>query len=265
MTSRLSRGYSRTAPLYDALAGPLYLAGLRKLLPHLRVPPFPAILDVGCGTGLNLLEAARVFAPTRLLCGIDISPGMIRVATDKAAQMGIPAQFIVGDAQQLPYTNGLFDLVICNSALHWFKDRDAAVREMSRVLRPGGQLALICASAPGFWEWFGLVDMMMQGAFGPSAPVSTPALPTGVEVAALLQRNGFRAQHLANPISHQRVFVPDTFVRLMSVVAPQWAADLTPEAQAMLERTAANLIRQKGPGGFRVTWAAVEAAATKIL
>ncbi len=117
---RLSQGYSRSSPLYDALAGHLYLSSIRKLLPRVVLPPIPAILDVGCGTGINLLEAARWFSPTRLLCGIDISPGMVEVASRKAAALGLNAGFAVGDAEHLPYPDNTFDLVICNSVLHWF-------------------------------------------------------------------------------------------------------------------------------------------------
>lgn len=117
---RLARGYSQSAPRYDALAGHLYLTGIRRLLPRVRVAPGPAVLDVGCGTGVNLLEAARQFAPTSLLCGIDISPGMVEVARAKAGALGLPADIRVGDAEQLPFPDTTFDLVICNSVLHWF-------------------------------------------------------------------------------------------------------------------------------------------------
>jgi ubiquinone/menaquinone biosynthesis C-methylase UbiE len=263
MKSRLARGYSRTAPLYDALAGPLYANGIRRLLPRLQVPPTPAVLDVGCGTGVNLVEAARSFSPTRLLCGIDISPGMAEVARAKMAQLGLPAQITVGDAESLPYPDRTFDLVICNSVLHWFRDRGAALREMARVLRPGGQVALICAAAPGFREWFGIIDGLLQAALGPSTPKSAPELPTASEVNGLMQAAGFAINHLANPIQMQPVFHPESFIRLMSTVAPSWAADLPPDAQAKLEQMAAGIMRM-WPGGFPNTWSAIEAIGTRV-
>jgi SAM-dependent methyltransferase len=250
--------------MYDALAAHLYVSGIRRLLPRLRVPPMPAILDVGSGTGVNLFEAARWFAPTRLLSGIDISPGMVEVARAKAAQLGLPAQFTVGDAERLPFPDGSYDLVICNSVLHWFQDRGAALREMARVLRPGGQLALICAAAPGFREFFTIMDTLLQAVQGPSAPRSAPDLPTAVEVAGLLQAAGLMPNHFANPTQNQPIFHPESFIRLMSTVAPAWAADLSSDVQAQVEQAAASLMRLGWPGGFPNTWSAIEATATRV-
>jgi len=260
---RLSQGYSRSAPLYDALAGHLYLSNIRRLLPRLSLPPTPAILDVGCGTGINLLEAARWFSPTRLLCGIDISPGMVEVARRKASALGLNALFTVGDAEHLPYPNDTFDLVISNSVLHWFGDRQAAVREMGRVLRPGGKVILICAAAPGFQEWFSLVDGLLRTIRGPGAHRSMPPLPTAAEVVRLMLNAGFVGEYLANPVQIQQVSDPEPFVRLMSTVAPGWAADLSAEDQGLVERMAVGLIRRGWPQGFRSTWAAIEAIGTK--
>jgi ubiquinone/menaquinone biosynthesis C-methylase UbiE len=223
-----------------------------------------AILDVGCGTGVNLLEAARWFAPTRLLCGIDISPGMVAVAKSKAAALGVPAQFTVGDAEQLPYPDATFDLVIANSVLHWFKDRGAAVREMARVLRPGGQVLIICAAAPGFTEWFTFVDQLRQAAGAAPDPTLQPRLPSVVEVGNLLHENGFAIDYLNNPTQLQQISDPESFVRLMSTVAPQWVADLPPEGRALLEQLAARLMRTHFPAGFPNTWSAVEAVGTCV-
>lgn len=263
--ARLSRGYSRAAPLYDALASHLYVAGIRQLLPQLRVPRGAAILDVGSGTGVNLLEAARWFAPARLLCGVDIAPGMVAVAQAKAASLGVPALFSVGDAERLDYPDGTFDLVICNSVLHWFKDRAAALREMLRVLRPGGQLALICAAEPGFGEWFTLIDTLMKVLTGPNSPTCVPKFPTAAEVACLLNDSGFLIEHLANPTYIQPVAHPEEFVRLMSTVAPQWAADLPEGTLRLLEQVTATLMRLGWPHGFPSTWSAIQAIGTRVI
>ncbi|HWI65657.1 MAG TPA: class I SAM-dependent methyltransferase [Symbiobacteriaceae bacterium] len=261
---RLARGYSQSAPHYDALAGHLYLTGIRRLLPRARIAPGSAILDVGCGTGVNLLEAARWFAPARRLCGIDISPGMVAVARAKAEGLGVNAEFRVGDAEHLPYGDGEFDLVICNSVLHWFKDRAAAVREMRRVLRPGGQVMLICAAKPGFTEWFEFTDQLRQAAGMAPDPSLIPNLPSAVEVGEYMQAAGLAVEHLANPVQLQPVTDYEGFIRLMSTVAPLWTADLSPETQALLEQLAARMMRILYPGSFPNTWAAIEAVGTRI-
>lgn len=256
-------GYSKSAPVYDAAVGHLYLGGIRRLLPLLRVPAYPAILDVGSGTGINLLEAAVRFGPARLLHGIDISPGMVEIAAAKARMSGIPAQFTVGDAEQLPFGDRTFDLVICNSVLHWFQDRAAAVSEMHRVLRPGGQLALICAAAPGFSEWLAILQTAQQALRRPSRHADLQRLPTAQEVAGHLVGSGFLVEHFAHPVQRQRVLDPLPFIRQMSVVAPQWVADLSPAEHALLEQTVVNLMRSAGPLGFRNTWSAVETVGTR--
>lgn len=241
----------------------MYLAGIQRLLPFVRVPPMPAILDVGCGTGLNLIEAARRFRPARLLAGIDISPGMVARAQAKTAALGLPAQIIQGDAEQLPYPSGLFDLVICNSVFHWFKDRPRAMREMARVLRPGGQLVLITATAPGFGEWFGLIDALGRYTLGDAYAPSVPDLPTGTEVGGYMALAGLVVKRIRNPVSHMPVLDPASFVQVMSVIAPQWAADLPDEAIARLQQIAVGLMRTGWPTGFPVTWSAVEAIGVK--
>jgi ubiquinone/menaquinone biosynthesis C-methylase UbiE len=261
---RIAKGYSHSAPRYDALAGHLYLMGIRRLLPRARTGPMPAILDVGCGTGVNLLEAARWFAPARQLCGIDISPGMVSVAAAKAAALGIPATFTVGDAEQLPYDSGQFDLIICNSVLHWFKDRGAALREIGRVLKPGGQLLLICAASPGFREWFAFTDQLRQLIGLAPHPSLVPNLPTAVEVGGLMQEAGFVLDHLANPVHLQQITDYESFIQLMSTVAPLWSADLPPELEQTVEQLAAKLMRAAFPGSFPSTWAAIEAVGTRI-
>lgn len=261
---RVARGYTKSASEYDALAGQLYINGIRRLLPRVRVRRGAAVLDVGSGTGINLIEAARWFRPARLLCGIDIAPGMVAVAQEKTNRLGIPAQFTVGDAEALPYANGLFDLVICNSVFHWFHDRPKAMREMARVLRPGGQVALICASQPSFNEWFHFIDAVMGQVTNGRAKSSVPNLPSPAEIAACANGAGLRIDQLQNPVMNDMVREPERFVHLMTTVAPQWAADLSREEQATVEATAARLMRAGWPQGFPVSWAATEMIATRL-
>ncbi|MFZ5813819.1 MAG: class I SAM-dependent methyltransferase [Bacillota bacterium] len=261
--SRLARGYSRSAPFYDEVAGRMYLASIQRLLTFVRLPPMPAILDVGCGTGLNLVEAARRYGPARLLAGIDISPGMVAVARAKMAALGLPAQIIEGDAERLPYPSHQFDLVICNSVFHWFRDRPAAMQEIARVLRPGGQVALISATAPGFGEWFTLIDALVRSTFGEAYAPTVPDLPTGPEIGMLMHQAGLRVKRFRNPVHRTLVQNPALFVQLMSIIAPHWAADLPESAVVQLQQAAVALIQRGWPAGFPLTWSAVEAIGVK--
>jgi cyclopropane fatty-acyl-phospholipid synthase-like methyltransferase len=103
------------------------------------------VLDVGCGTGENLLYLA---ARGHEACGIDFVPVAIERARAKAAQRGIEATFIVGNALELKKLGRQFDTVIDCGLFHTFTDeeRPIFVRSLTEVLRPGGSLYLLCFS-----------------------------------------------------------------------------------------------------------------------
>jgi ubiquinone/menaquinone biosynthesis C-methylase UbiE len=221
-------GYSSSAPLYDQIAGAIYVGALRKyLLPRLSVGPAPAVLDLGCGTGINLLEVARVLGDCSRLNGIDLAPGMIAEARRKAAEAGVPAVFEVGDAERLAFEDGSFDLVVCNSVYHWFADRPGAVAEMSRVLRPGGQVLVSTVVQPGYGEWFEAIDDVRCRLL--DEPLQErrgwcPPLPTTSEVTDHLQEAGLKIEYLVLEVEPFPVRDPRGFLRLMTVVSPTWLA-----------------------------------------
>lgn len=100
--------------------------------------PYERSLEVGCGTGfftLNLKHAGVLRAATVT----DISPGMVEVALRNARGLGFEVAGQVADAQEVPYGDGEFDLVIGHAMLHRVPDVEQALREALRVLRPGGR------------------------------------------------------------------------------------------------------------------------------
>ena len=100
--------------------------------------PYGRVLELGCGTGFFLLNLAQA--------GLldeghvtDISPGMVAVAQRNAAGLGFSVEGRVADAESLPYGDDEFDLVVGHAVLHHIPDVELAIREVLRVLRPGGR------------------------------------------------------------------------------------------------------------------------------
>jgi ubiquinone/menaquinone biosynthesis C-methylase UbiE len=96
--------------------------------------------DAGCGTGFLSLELA---ARGHRVSGVDFAPAMLAEARRKAAAQGLTIRFEEGDAEQLPFAPGSFDLAISRHVLWTLPHPEAAIDEWLRVLRPGGRLAII--------------------------------------------------------------------------------------------------------------------------
>ena len=105
-------------------------------------------LDAGCGTGFLSFELA---GRGHRVTGIDFAPAMLAEARRKAAERGVSIRFEEGDAEQLPFGPGSFDLIVSRHVLWTLPHPEAAIDEWVRVLRPGGRLAVIDGQFdPGF-------------------------------------------------------------------------------------------------------------------
>lgn len=107
------------------------------------VPPDATVLDVGCGPGHLALELARR-APGLRVTGLDIDRAMIDRATANAERLPAPyaashPEFVVGDVTALPFPDGSFDAVVTTFSMHHWADAESGLREVRRVLRPGGR------------------------------------------------------------------------------------------------------------------------------
>ena len=103
-----------------------------------RLQPGQRILDVACGTGVLAREAAARVGPAGLVAGLDSNRGMVTVASRLEPRV----QWHTGTAEALPFPDASFDAVLSQFGLMFFSDRTRALREMLRVLVPGGQLAI---------------------------------------------------------------------------------------------------------------------------
>ncbi|MDP2004790.1 MAG: class I SAM-dependent methyltransferase [Rubrivivax sp.] len=120
------------------------LAGVQaELLALAALVPGEQVLDVACGTGLVSYAAARAVGRTGRVCGVDLSGAMVRAAQVKALQApGLPVSFERMDAESLVWPEASFDVVLCALGLMYMPEPEQALREMRRVLRPGGRLVV---------------------------------------------------------------------------------------------------------------------------
>jgi len=105
--------------------------------------PGEHVVDVGCGSGIDSLVAARMVGPSGAVVGIDMTPAMLARARAAAAESGLGnVEFTEAYMEQLPVPDGWADVVISNGVLNLTPDKGRAVSEMFRVLRPGGRLQI---------------------------------------------------------------------------------------------------------------------------
>jgi SAM-dependent methyltransferase len=117
----------------------------------LGLTPGDGVLDVACGPGNFTREFAQIVGAGGLAVGIDASPTMLaRAVADTEPDT---VAYVRGDAVRLPFRDASFDAVCCFAALHLFEDPDAALDHMTRVLTPGGRIAILTScrlqSSPG--------------------------------------------------------------------------------------------------------------------
>jgi ubiquinone/menaquinone biosynthesis C-methylase UbiE len=110
--------------------------------------PGQRVLEVGCGTGNLSLALSRRGAA---VVGLDCSGPMLGRAQAKAICQGLPAAWVRGRAFPLPFAHEVFDGVLCHLALDFMADRELALKEMVRVLRPGGFLSVAMLTRYSLW------------------------------------------------------------------------------------------------------------------
>jgi ubiquinone/menaquinone biosynthesis C-methylase UbiE len=154
-------------------------------------------LDVGCGDGA-LTRSLRQGGAARVV-GCDVDPRMIARAAATAAESGVQIVYALARAEQLPFPERSFDLVTAITVLAFISDPVAAVREMARVLKPGGRLVIGDLGKWSLWA----AGRRLRSWFG--AAMWRPArFRSARELTALAQAAGMRVEHVSGAVYYPR-------------------------------------------------------------
>jgi ubiquinone/menaquinone biosynthesis C-methylase UbiE len=183
--------------------------------------PGKRVLDVACGTGAATRLAARR-AGAEQVTGLDINPGMIEVARSLPCEPAVSWQ--IGSALQVPFPDQVFDLVLCQQGVQFFADRAAGLREMRRVLVPGGRIVLAVwgpiERSPGFAAMAEALECHVS-ATAAAAARSPFSLPDIGELRGMIESAGFRdvkihvrelAHHFHSPEEFAREYAGSSLI-----------------------------------------------------
>ncbi len=107
------------------------------------IQPGEAVLDIGCGAGFDVFVAAKLVGSQGRVVGIDVTLRMVEKAKEHLSRLALTnVSFQIGEAEALPFPDKDFDAVISNGVLNLALDKDKAVKEIYRVLKPGGRALL---------------------------------------------------------------------------------------------------------------------------
>jgi SAM-dependent methyltransferase len=215
-------GIGGSAPeLYDRYLVPtLFAPWAEDLLASAAVRPGERVLDVACGTGVVTRAAARRVGTTGAVVGLDLNPAMLAVAGALPPVAGATITWQEGNALALPVAERSFDVVVCQQGLQFFPDRPVALREMRRVLVPGGRLAL------GVWRpithspGFAVLAEALDRHIGPGLLTGPFSLGDAAQLRALLAEAGFHDVTIRAAVKTLRFPSVEAFVERYVVSSP---------------------------------------------
>lgn len=208
---------------YDRVGPSIFTRFGERLVEHMPLAPGARVLDIATGKGAVLLPAARRVGPEGRVIGIDLSGAILQETERIARAEGLTnVELRKMDAEHLEFPDQSFDAVTCAFAIFFFPDVDAALREMYRVLKPGGCLAITNFNKtplpfnPG-------VPMLIQQfmAYQVKLQTTTQFAYTPQEVEALLSRSGFRSIETHSEMNDILYENPEDWWAFLLTLAPR--------------------------------------------
>ena len=135
--------YNAASDFFDHPANTFWERYGRRTIERLRLAEGVRVLDVCCGSGASAIPAAEAVGPRGSVVGVDLAENLLELARTKAKQRGLTnVHFESGDMMELRFETGSFDAVVCVFGIFFVPDMEAALHELTRVLRSGGNLAI---------------------------------------------------------------------------------------------------------------------------
>ena len=187
--------FDASATSYDRRGPSLFAQFGAGLVAQMPLIPGARVLDVATGTGAVLLPAARRLGLEGRVTGVDLSSGILQEAERAARAEGLTnVELCKMDGEHLEFPDQTFDVVLCAFAIFLFPDQEAALREMHRVLRPGGYvgISVFGKTPPAFNPGWPFLFQQFE-AYHVGVRMPQPIAYAPEETEALLSRVGFRS------------------------------------------------------------------------
>lgn len=238
--------YNAASDYYDHPANTFWSRYGRRTIERLRLAGDERVLDVCCGSGASAIPAAEIVGQTGSVIGVDLAENLLALARSKA--LGLTnIEFQLGDMTQLPFEDGSFDVVVCVFGIFFVPDMEVGLRELKRVLRSGGKLAITTwgprffePASTAFWESVREVRPDLYKGFNPWDRISEVEA-----VSSLLRSVGFEKIEAVAESASQPVNSPDDWwAMIMGSGYRGTVAQLTPTDRERVHLANLDFIRR---------------------
>lgn len=220
------------------------------LVDHARISEGEHVLDIGCGTGAASRFAADKVGSSGKVKAIDLNAGMIAWAETLEDRV----EWLVGDVTQMPYEDDEFDAVIGNQVLQFLPDKQAALAEVCRVLKPNGRLALNVYSRIELCPGHCAVAKALESHDVDPAGIQNPySFNDPVELGDEIAAGGFKDVSVVRKTHEARFESPEKFVEALAAGGPsarhaleQLDADGLKQVMAEVSETLAEYVDEDG-------------------
>ncbi|HXV57962.1 MAG TPA: class I SAM-dependent methyltransferase [Gaiellaceae bacterium] len=222
---------------YDAVAELIWSVG-ERLVERLGVREGEAVLDVACGTGNAALPAAEAGAR---VTGLDLTPELLERARQRAEGAGVEIDWAEGDAEDLPFEDESFDVVLSTFGCMFAPRHALVARELARVLRPGGRIGIASWTPEGFvGEFFRTIAAQLP----PPPPFAEPPLLWGTpeHVKSLFAGTGLDLEFARDAVDFRFESAPEAARYYEAKFGPVIAARALLEPEGRWEATHEELV-----------------------